>query len=590
MKIYPSYHEIREAAQIRTKDIPLAFVDTQAAQLSVDVRLEPALAASYGERSVQPYEEFVRPDPFLFSESGAVIEDFALKRRGNRYVFEPQNMVEFSPLRFSFHALVKKNMTYQSDAMYNLRVAVHESGEDLALSKKLIAIFGDAPRRGICPGNISVNRQDMTPESLINTTTEDNDFIFIESCDGVHIEQEGVSVPLDMDALLALNVNVWLSVESFDTLLGTLENCGPFEMKNPVLYTTKTYEIAGYSYYFDSNQEHPAYPKSAYAYTTPFSGASAALILEKTNGGFVVITHTKLFSNLTQENAKIVYELMLQVYLRSYYKTPEKDSWITDECVDYMAHQAMRYNLRHAPLNLGALLKNPNCEIGGAYTLVEIKTSDENVRFISMNANGDLFFLKTGAQPDPIKEEGAVSYYTTKHTVVHYRHYALRKLETGLRVDTAVEDGGIFVIVRPCSSTANRVHTLFDQTFRLEDPAQTYILCCKEGRTQTDSEFVLLPEEAYTGAEGVKAATVRIVRNEKPQIFDLRIKGGGLPVSIDPDYNMLDIGHYKGRPYRLGSTLIIELPQRLKAHEEKIRGAVEQHASSGDYPVFIYRS
>ena len=51
---------------------------------------------------------------------------------------------------------------------------------------------------------------------------------------------------------------------------------------------------------------------------------------------------------------------------------------------------------------------------------------------------------------------------------------------------------------------------------------------------------------------------------------------------------MLDSGSLKGRPYRLGSTMIIKLPKRFKDQRENILSEIKKHMSSADYPVLMF--
>ena len=62
--------------------------------------------------------------------------------------------------------------------------------------------------------------------------------------------------------------------------------------------------------------------------------------------------------------------------------------------------------------------------------------------------------------------------------------------------------------------------------------------------------------------------------------------GGGECSIIN--YDMLDSGSLKGRPYRLGSTMIIKLPKRFKDQRENILSEIKKHMSSADYPVLMF--
>jgi hypothetical protein len=586
MKIYPSLHEIKEVSRVELHDIPLAYVDVNNTEQYINIAKEPIFANHSGDSLIKAYEEFDNPEAYLFNDSDEIIKSQILKRLGNRYVYEPQNAVEFTPQRFSFDALIKKNMTFKNDAHYNLKIAVHEEGTDLAFSKQLISVFGDAPRRGLCPANVTVNDQNMTPESLINTSFKGNDFIFLKSTDGIHFKDGDTTLELDVDALLDLNVNLWISVERFGSVLKSREK-NTFVIKSPALYATAEYSVKEYGFYFNDSETHASYPKDKYTYISLFNEHNAALVLEKRNGGFIVVTQNAFFDNL-HENVKLLYELMMQVFLQSYYRTKQFNSWITDLPVDYIAFKSSKYNLQHEQINLRDLLKNENYDIGEEYNLLNVSPSSSDIMFININPQKDMFFYKISTQPDPVKNEGDISVYTSRHSVIHYRQEVIKKIESGLDISTEKNEMGLYITVHPCHSTQHRINTTQDRTLRIEDPRLEYILCCKAGSTDIENDFVLIPANDYTELDGLKVATVRVISNPDAKTFDIRINGGGLPIESDPNYNMLDIGHINGRPYRLGSTLIIRLPARLKEYDEKIKLVIEKHSSSGDYPVIVY--
>jgi hypothetical protein len=87
---------------------------------------------------------------------------------------------------------------------------------------------------------------------------------------------------------------------------------------------------------------------------------------------------------------------------------------------------------------------------------------------------------------------------------------------------------------------------------------------------------------------GYLIADVHISVKQRPQVIDTRVYGGGVPIKEENNYDCIDIGNVIGRPYRLGSTLIIRLPKRLKDYERIITKAVKEHIAAGEYPVILF--
>ena len=69
--------------------------------------------------------------------------------------------------------------------------------------------------------------------------------------------------------------------------------------------------------------------------------------------------------------------------------------------------------------------------------------------------------------------------------------------------------------------------------------------------------------------------------------YDIRQLGGGLP-SAYTDYDMLDIGNPKGRPYRVGTGAVIKLPKAYQKYADKILKAIESYKVAADQFYVVY--
>jgi hypothetical protein len=68
----------------------------------------------------------------------------------------------------------------------------------------------------------------------------------------------------------------------------------------------------------------------------------------------------------------------------------------------------------------------------------------------------------------------------------------------------------------------------------------------------------------------------------------MRQLGGGLRKDAKDDYDLLDIGHINGRPYRQGNTLIITMPKKYEPYKDRILEALEKYKVGEDYPVIFF--
>ena len=68
----------------------------------------------------------------------------------------------------------------------------------------------------------------------------------------------------------------------------------------------------------------------------------------------------------------------------------------------------------------------------------------------------------------------------------------------------------------------------------------------------------------------------------------MRQLGGGLVEDVEDNYNLMDIGHINGRPYRKTGTLVFTLPTRYKEYEDIILKAINKYISASDMPVILF--
>ena len=71
-------------------------------------------------------------------------------------------------------------------------------------------------------------------------------------------------------------------------------------------------------------------------------------------------------------------------------------------------------------------------------------------------------------------------------------------------------------------------------------------------------------------------------------LTDMRQLGGGLSNEAKNDYDLLDIGHVNGRPYRKGNTLIVTMPKKYESHKQLIQETLEKYKIGEDFVVLFF--
>ena len=72
------------------------------------------------------------------------------------------------------------------------------------------------------------------------------------------------------------------------------------------------------------------------------------------------------------------------------------------------------------------------------------------------------------------------------------------------------------------------------------------------------------------------------------EIYDMRQLGGGLSEEEEDDFELVDIGHINGRPYRIAGTLVLTMPTKYKPYEEYIQKALDKYRTAEDYIAVFF--
>lgn len=594
MKILKSRHNIETTDVVKIKEIPLGYINNE--ELAHDVSIE------YGERFktsakkiVWPFQTFPTESPYLFDEDGKLIKDIELNRNGSMYRYEPKGTVEYSPLMFSARATVKRQGSFRSNIEYNLKVCVGERGEGIELSKRLISVFGTAARRGQCPVNVHINDDSMIPQSLLSYPVNECDFIFLESTDGIESKEFDTGIGIDYDGLLDNHTNVFVFVDSFNELLKKTERENSIiyadqgdPMTESLLFSDKKYYVDKDNYYcFNTELEHPVFKKDKYTYRSPHP---AVLILEKEHKGHIVIMPKAILDNL-YDNTGLIYEAMMNVYLNSYVTTDWVSSWITEEPVDYINDSATKFNKRHETINLTRMLNGlvDNLVDKSGYVLDSVETDTNNVSFIGISKNKDLSFMKVNQLNDIKKSTDETSYLTSKKTVINYMKSNLWQINTPANVEYNITEDRVYVTLKPFVNYQYGVCLTEDTTFLIPDNNNKYVISVKKSTPGITNKVLLTDMDEYEErTDGAAIAYITIRSNKASRVYDVRIAGGGIPKTAPDDYEMIDIGHPYGRPYRVGSTIVIKLPAAYKNHEDIIMAEIKKHVCAGDYPILVF--
>ncbi len=610
MKIYPSKHKIVQTQKIDLySDIPLAYIDASSKDYVANV--ENTIAAN-GIKPVLPYQVFDSYEMTLFSpknkdkfsDSNDFVEidhSSIIKRIANEYQYIPEKTIVFSPQEFDYSVIVKKHLDYDTKTTFNIKAACLDDMSKTTglLSKQLLKVLGDAPRRGICPANVWVNNKDVAGNSLINSIVEKNDFIFIQSPDGVNYNRGDKIIPINFNEdYLSKHVNVWLSVDTFPEKLTNQKATitAPVLYKNLFISNSTFVNVNVPEFVIETEQTEEVITHRFF-----YGSYSAAIVKEYKNKGFVIYTPKEFFENI-EENVKVFYDLLMKIYSITYVESKAQRQWITDVPPNYVVINnrlnSIEKFLSASPIHRIIGLSSDQIAFS------DIKISAENITMTGID-NDYLVFKKIYAGPqhdkynDPPKPNGMISIYTQQNQIMYFESFVytieddISKCLTYSRKDNDlvfsaksfkhsyaqanIPNSPVHNFCIPLVQTINyEVVPLLNETFYL---------------TIKNNILSYHPVSSYAPSDGFILAEINIKKtDDELSIYDMRIKGGGLPTTCKDNDELLDIGYIEGLAYRKAGALIITLPGRLKQFNDIIETSIKKHMVAEKYPVILYEN
>lgn len=633
MKIYPSqiYHCPEYIiAKNNDKDlsVPLAYLNNDNSTYKFQRVLNSDFSVKR-EDAVLPYQELPSGDVLLFDKSNNQVDTTTLIKKdeyGYKYI---PDMIVFEPLTFTYRVTAQKKLTYANSNVYNLGISCLDDPHKLDFTNKLQSI--------LLSDNEDMLKNIRVKDDTIVLNTVDNkpDFVFIESPDGdtynffpensyVGDEEIAATSGIALNRFLEDHINTWIISDSniyFPASNGT----GYFvELTKPQTKQTGKFHIKDYY-----NVGDPMFV--GYKIHNLFENSICPImIIEHPNKGFVIYSTSEVFSN-TEQYRDLIYEVLVYVYCNSYMESDPVKEYITYAMPDYevinntlvaKSNFASRYSLSEIlKTNIKNLtltdLKILDTENDLPKPDEDISTLVENIKYNGISNNKIQFKMtEKGTYDEPTKPAGWKSiYYNDKIYYLEEIHYLL---ETRLG-ESGEEDNKIFLnemdsdlkitVYPPVISSKHGLNiqgslsviipsfkTDVNGMTRAKNEAYALLLNKKTKELQYlfnsdyESKLISKEEEDRAAVEDlILLATIAII--EQPgegYLTDLRIRGGGLPEDMPDNFNLLDIGHIYGRPYRKANTLVFTLPKKYEIYKDEILEAINKYKVAEDYVAIFF--
>lgn len=630
MKIYPSKHRVKQVAESnidRDISIALAYLNRE----NVEYKINRTVAEDFSfttKTALIPNQEIINEDVLIFDDYGNPMDSATvINRVEDKYYYYPNNMIEFDPLQFTYEVIAKKRMNYNINSKFNMNIHCIDDPENLNFLNRLAKILVAPSEKNFLPNNIAINNNKTDANALFHID-DNTDFIFVESSDGktydflIEDTYDDVSSLVRMDipytSFLESHQNIW--VVSDEHYLYPITKAGQ-EMKvsltSPKITTEKSMYIKDYY-----NASDPAL-NSLKVHNLFENDICPILILEYIDRGFMIISSSEIFTEENIDKYKhIIYEVLMYVYCNTYKRSRTIDEYITYNIPDYEVIGGQLYPKTGfvSGYNLNDILKlNSN-----SYTVRSINILDNNpnlavpdedlistvedIEFKGISNNRAVFSLNnrnvaTNIYQEPNKPAGWKSIYYNKK--IYYVDQIAYLMETDIGKDQyqlnklflIEKDFDLSVRLYPFKSSKHGLNITKD--LRLTIPfIKTTVNGIERIRNEsyvlyidTDNNMLqyLFKEDFESAENRVELATINIAEVKSDQyLTDMRLKGGGLPEDMPDNFNLLDIGHIYGRPYRQANTLVITLPKKYEQYKDEILAVINKYKVAEDYPILFF--
>lgn len=620
MKIYPSNHKIKAVTESRVDtdlNIPLGYIDVDYSKYKVD-KLPSEYFSTDSMTPLIPGQELENGRVKIFNRFKEEVNTTNLMQYTNqKWYYMPDNIIKYTPKFFLWKAMVKKNMSYCIDTVYNININCYNA----YMSNKLSPVFTGASSNGYVPSNIRINNNQLTADTFMNMPVESSDFCFIATANAAYYDDE-CTKPIDVYEYFEKGCNLWIACEdarSFNEsyeMLSSIDNV-TYRLNSPIINSNSSIMC---DTYFNLNRIvatsgvniHNIFDKD---------GNSPILILEYVNGGFVIISHTSLFDDNHQAAGfPIVFETLMYTFMNSYKSTDYIKEWITYKVPDYEVigttlttknnftsntNLATYFGINAKDMSLVNISIIDDYNTRTAISDEDLNASTNAIKCIGQNNNRLMFELDPDIDIDgytePERPNGWKSmYYNGQIYYLSVLHYLI---ETDLtnNIYMIEDENDLKVLIYAFKSSSLGINVTKSTTVTISyiiadiDSGETIVQRVREANysvyyDKTDDSISYCFAEDYVEKDNQYLLfTISISQtSDAITIYDIRQLGGGLPENEPDNYNLFDIGHINGRPYRQAGTLVITLPSKYKEYEERIMNVVKKYMVAEDYPVIFF--
>lgn len=560
MKIYLNKKEIVDKTLLDENDIPLSYLNNLSVYSDTIIKYDSKLLKLNKKRAINLYEK-VDKNTLFFKENNEpakINKDYLVDIDGKIDLLNSSKKSSYRPTIFGYKYVLERTIPFKSDKEYTINIDF-TGMENVKELLKTITL----------PNNLHLNSIQNNPDIK-------------------YFSDEKAYLENMRDGGYQDNCNIYIVKSSYANKI-IYNKPKIFDVAKPVIFTQSEYTIEPSWDIFNHDSEMSLFPRMTYDYIKLTINHTPILIMrDRLNYKLVMLCGKEIF---TQERLiKFLVENIVYAYTIGYYKVPEAsdsylNSFISNNIIDYYYSLNNKMNSNHPTINFKKDVETSNFK-DTSYKLVDVFTTNSNVVYDYVDYSNNVYFKKT-INDEPEKSNTDSLIYTTNQELkfIDKVNYSLYDIEQLPNISYKYNNDKLEIVVSPYYSSSQNIAKNKQTFLTIHNINKNYVLYMRKTSIFADQEFYILEDTEQSN--DIKIADIIIKLNNNIVPTDVRVIGGGS--SKYDNYDYIDTGNINGRPYRVGTSMVITLPKRYEPYRNQLQRQIDKHISSAEAAIIIFK-
>lgn len=560
MKIYLNKKQIADKTLLDENDISLSYLNNISVYQDTIIKYNEELLKLNKKRAINLYEK-VDKNKLFFKENNMpakLNKDYLIDIDGKIDVLNSSKKASYRPTIFGYKYVLERTLSFESNKEYNIKIDYTgmEHVQDLL---KTITI----------PNNVH-----------LKNTKENPDIKYFED-EKVYLENMKNGGYQD-------NCNIYIVKSSYANKI-IYNKPKIFDVRKPVLFKQSEYVIEPAWDIFNHDLEMSLFPRVTYDYIKITIDHTPILIMrDRLNYKLIMLCGKEIFTE--PRLIQFLVENIVFAYTIGYYKVPEKsgsylNSFISNNIIDYYYSLNNKMNSNHPNINFKKDVSKSNF-IDLSYKLVDVFTTNNDVVYDYVDYSNNVYFKKL-VNDEPVKDNTDSLIYTTNQELkfIDKVNYSLYDIEQLPNISYKYDNDKLNIVVSPYYSSSLNIAKNEKTDIIINDINKNYVLYMRKTSVFNDQNFYILEENEKSTDIKIADIIIKLSNNIIPT--DVRVIGGGS--SKYNNYDYIDTGNIHGRPYRVGTSMVITLSKRYEPYRDQLQKQIDKHISSAEAAIIIFK-